>query len=356
MRKRLAFCIALAFLPRAAIAAQGTEPLKLSARIPLTNVNGRMDHLAVDIDGQRIFATAFDNHTLEVIDLRAGKQVSTTGGLNEPQGGYYDAAGKRLFVASGGDGTVKIFNATSMQLMQTTKLGQDADNVRFDARRNHVLAGYGGEKFLYGKPAREQGDGALAILDLTGKIVARIPTAAHPESFQLEKAGNRVFINVPDKMEIQVADLASNRTIAHWPATGCSDNFPMQLDESHHRLFVACREPASLMAFDTDTGKPVANLPLDPAVFSDDLFYDASKGRIYVIGRAVIPGDERAPSAGSVEVIRQADANHYQKVMSYPTGWGAQTGWFVPEWSKLIIATRRQDAARPGEILVYDVQ
>src|SRR5438067_3072881 len=286
MKSAFALCLAVTLLSGVAV-AQDIPPLKLSARIPLANVNGRMDHLAVDIDGQRIFATAFDNHTLEVIDMRTGKQVGTIRDLDEPQGAYYDAAGKRLFVASGGDGTAKVFNGTSLQLMTTAKLGQDADNVRFDARRNHVIAGYGGEKFLYGKPTREQGDGALAILDSTGKIVARIPTAAHPESFQLEKAGNRVFINVPDKMEIQVADLATNRTIAHWPAAGCADNFPMQLDEIHHRLFVACRNPTSLMAFDMTTGKPVANLRLDPAVFSDDLFYDAAKGRIYVIGRAV---------------------------------------------------------------------
>ena len=355
MKTAFAFCLALALTPGVAM-AQGTAPLKLAARIPLPNVNGRMDHLAVDIEGQRLFATAFDNHTLEVVDLRPGMRVASIRNLDEPQGAYYDAAGKHLFVASGGDGTAKVFNAATMQLTQTVKLGQDADNVRFDTRRNHVLVGYGGEKFLYGKAERQQGDGALAILDLTGKLVARIPTDAHPESFQLEKAGNRVFINVPDKMEIQVADLATNKATAHWSTMGCSDNFPMQLDEAHHRLFVACRGPAALAVFDSDSGKPVTNLPLDPAVFSDDMFYDGARGRIYVIGRAVGGADERAPSPGFVEVIRQVDANRYEKLASYPTGWGAQTGWFVPEWSKLIIATRRQDATHPGEILVYDAQ
>ncbi len=355
MKNRLALCFALVLLPGLA-AAQAPAPLKLSARIPLANVNGRIDHMGVDIDGQRILATAFDNHTLEVIDLRAGKQVATIPNLDEPQGAFYDAAGKRLFVASGGDGTAKVFNGASFQLMTTAKLGQDADNVRFDARRSHVLVGYGGEKFLYGKATREQGDGAIGILDLSGKVVARIPTAAHPESFQLEKTGNRVFINVPDKMEIQVADLATNRTIAHWPTTGCSDNFPMQLDEAHHRLFVACRGPGSLMAFDTATGKQVANVKFAPDVFSDDMFYDAAKSRIYLIGRASGGADGRAPSAGFVEVFRQTDPNRYEKIATLPTGWGAQTGWFVPEWSKLIIATRRQDATRPGEILVYDAQ
>jgi hypothetical protein len=110
------------------------------------------------------------------------------------------------------------------------------------------------------------------------------------------------------------------------------------------------------MAFDTATGKQVANVKFDPDIFSDDMFYDPARGRIYVIGRASGGADERAPSAGFVEVFRQTDPNRYEKIATLPTGWGAQTGWFVPEWSKLIIATRRQDATHPGEILVYDAQ
>lgn len=355
MKNRMALCSAVALLPSLA-AAQGVPPLKLSARIPLANVNGRMDHMAVDVNGQRLFAAAFDNKTLEVIDLRTNKQVSTIKDLDNPQGAFYDPATRRLFIASSADGTMKMFDGASLNLLKTTKLGEDADNVRYDAAHSHVLVGYGGEKFLNGRATREQGDGAIAILDTNGNLVAKIPTAAHPESFQLEKTGTRIFINVPDKMEIQVSDLANNRTIAHWQTTGCSDNFPMQLDETHHRLFVACRGPGSLMAFDTQTGKQVANVKFDPDVFSDDMFYDAAKSRIYVIGRASGGTDERAPSVGFVEVFGQSDPNHYEKTATLPTGWGAQTGWFVPEMSKLFIATRRQDTTHPGEILVYDAQ
>ena len=45
--------------------------------IPLANVSGRMDHMSVDLTGQRLFSAAFDNHTLEVIDLKTGKQVKS---------------------------------------------------------------------------------------------------------------------------------------------------------------------------------------------------------------------------------------------------------------------------------------
>jgi DNA-binding beta-propeller fold protein YncE len=84
----------------------GKDPIKL------TKVEGRMDHMSIDVKGQRLFATAFDNHTLEVIDLKTNRQIHTIPNLSEPQGAYYDAATNRLFVACGGDGTVKIVYAT----------------------------------------------------------------------------------------------------------------------------------------------------------------------------------------------------------------------------------------------------
>src|SRR5205807_5780819 len=154
----------------------------------------------------------------------------------------------------------------------------DADNVRYDARGKHIVVGFGGEKFLAGKVTRPGGGGAVAILDLMGKKIAEIPLDAHPESFQLEKIGTRVFVNVPDHQEVEVADLVKGTVLARWPVTACTTNFPMSLDEGHRRLFVGCRLPARLVVFDTESGKIVAS----PAMVehTDDLFFDASKARI----------------------------------------------------------------------------
>lgn len=259
-----------------------------------------MDHLGIDVRGQRLFATAFDNHTLEVIDLKTGRQIHTISDLDEPQGSLYDPENNRLFEANGGDGTVKIFDGTTYKLLQTVTLDLDADNIRYDARSKHVVVGYGGEKFLAGKVARPGGGGAMAILDSSGKIVGDIAMDAHPESFQLERMGSRVFVNVPDKQEVEVADLVKGAVLARWPVT-CTTNFPMALDETHHRLFVGCRLPARLAVFNTDTGKIVAS----PAIVehTDDLFFDAGKGRIYILAKGSSrPGRRRIPITMSASV------------------------------------------------------
>jgi hypothetical protein len=80
-----------------------------------------------------------------------------------------------------------MFDGTTYQLLQTVTLDLDADNVRYDAKNNHIVVGYGGEKFLAGKVTRPGGGGALALLDINAKQIDNIDMDAHPESFQPER-------------------------------------------------------------------------------------------------------------------------------------------------------------------------
>jgi hypothetical protein len=202
-----------------------------------------------------------------------------------------------------------------------------------------VIVGYGGEKALRGRP---KGSGALALLDSNGKQSGEIAVDAHPESFQLEKNGTRVFVNVPDKSEIQVVDLVQNTTIARWPTTAATTCFPMALDEAHQRLFAGCRKPARLLVVEMATGKTVAS----PEIVgdTDDLFYDAARSRVYVIG-----------GQGFVDVLQQKDADHYDRIARYRTPPGTRTGLFVPDWGKLFAAVPHR-GAQGSEILVYEAK
>src|SRR5882724_12492226 len=274
------------------VRGQQSQPLSLTSRIDLANVNGRIDHLSPDLNGQRLFMAALGNHTVEVLAAGSGKRLRTLTDLAEPQGVYYDPGSNRLFVACAKDGAIKVFDAGSFQLIETVKFSGDADNIRYDARGHRVIVGYG--------------DGALAFLDSNGKKTGEIPLDAHPESFQLEKTGTRVFVNVPDQKEIQVADLAKNALLAKWPVTSALKNYPMTLDEAHHRLLIGCRSPARLLVIDTETGKQTAAVEI--VGDTDDLFYDVAKGRVFVIG-----------GQGFVDVFTQKDADHYNRIAHQAT-------------------------------------
>src|SRR5919197_1132431 len=86
--------------------AQSNEPLRLEKTIPLPDVQGRIDHMSVDVKNHRLFMAALGNNTVEVIDIKNGTRIHTISGLREPQGVLYLSDVNRLYVANRDDGTL----------------------------------------------------------------------------------------------------------------------------------------------------------------------------------------------------------------------------------------------------------
>jgi DNA-binding beta-propeller fold protein YncE len=129
--------LALALLTRTAHAQEGA-PLRLVQTIPLPHVEGRIDHLAVDLQGQRLFVAALGNNTLEVLDLQAGTHLHTITGLHEPQGVVFLPESNTIVVTNGKTGMCEIFDGTSFAHRTAIKLASDADNIRYSAA-THTL-------------------------------------------------------------------------------------------------------------------------------------------------------------------------------------------------------------------------
>ena len=185
--------LVLAFLILLRASAQEEKPLRLAQTIALPAVEGRIDHLAVDVQSQRLFLAALGNNTLEVIDLKAGKVIHTVKGLREPQGVAFVPEANAVYVANGGDGNCEAFAADSLAPLRGAKFSGDADNLRYDPGAKLLYAGYG--------------DGAIGIFEaLTGKIVGDIKLPAHPEAFALEQAGARIFVNIPKAKHVAVIE------------------------------------------------------------------------------------------------------------------------------------------------------
>ena len=248
-------------------------------------------------------------------------------GLREPQGVLYLPDVDRLYVANGNDCTLRVFKASSYELLKSIDYGDDADNVRYDAEKNRVYVGYG--------------RGALGALDLDGNKEGDIKLDAHPESFQLEKNGSRIFVNLPDSRKVAVLDRTTRSVVASWGTGAALSNFPMALDEANHRLFIVCRVPARLVVLDTHNGKIVATLPA--VGDSDDVFYDSERQRIYASG-----------GEGAIFAYQQQDADHYRKIAQIATVKGARTSFFSPELKRLFVAARRQ-GTEPAAIRIYEV-
>jgi len=305
--------------------AQTLPVLHLEREIPLPGVQGRIDHLSVDLVGQRVFLSALGNGTVEEIDLAQGRRAAEIKGLEEPQGILYLPSNSVLYVASGGDGTVRSYDGRTLQPLKSVSLGDDADNLRFNPVRNTVLVGYG--------------SGAIAELglDLSRRGEVRLP--AHPESFQVAADGGRLFVNLPRNLSLAQVDLEKGTANAGWAHPGELANFPMAWDEQHARLYIACRTPARLITIDAATGKVLQRIPT--VGDADDLFYDPARHLLYVIG-----------GEGYIDVVRADAGGQLASVAHVPTAPGARTGLFVPQRNELLVAAPRR-GEQPARVLIY---
>lgn len=308
------------------IAGMDAQTPKLTHSIPLPGVEGRIDHMSLDVASGRLFVAALGNNTVEVVDLKARKVARSLGGFSEPQGVLFVPEFNRLYVANGGDGAVRVFDGTSYASVATVKFDDDADNVRYDPGARQVYVGYG--------------SGALGIIDpAKDTVVGTIALTAHPESFQLERNGPRIFVNLPRSHTVAVIDRTSRQVAGHWSLGLAAANFPMALDEPHHRAFVGCRAPARLLVFDTQSGREIAKLELHGDC--DDVFYDPARDQVYA-----------SCGAGFLDVFATAYPDHPALRESVKTIDRARTSFFTGD--QIYVAVPRE-AGTDAQLLVYDL-
>jgi YVTN family beta-propeller protein len=291
----------------------------------LGDVSGRIDHLAVDLQGRRLFVAELGNDTVGVIDLEQHRVLQRISGLREPQGVAYVPASATLVIANAKDGAVNFFSGSPLAPVGRVKLKDDADNIRVLPDGRGVAVGYG--------------SGGLAIIDAAERALrSDVPLAEHPEGFQIDPKTNRVFVNVPDAREIAVVDLTQSRQVASWKVATARSNFPLAWLPGHGEVAAVFRSPARLVRIRAADGTIVGDQETcgDP----DDVFEDGRRGRLYVIC-----GD------GNVDVLgRQGDA--YQRLARIPTVSGARTGLFVPELDRLFVAIRAR-GREPAAVWVF---
>jgi DNA-binding beta-propeller fold protein YncE len=331
-KRRVIVALALLFSFSVASAENGAA-LKLVQTIPLPEVDGRIDHFAIDVKGRRAFLAALAKNTIEVVDLRVGRVNHTIPGFAKPQGVLFIPKFNKLFIASGADGSVKTLDGTTLAVIHAASVSLGADAIGYDPRSKEIYVGSGGVD-----ANKEQGD--LTVFNVAnGAQVVALTTDAHAGGSVVEGQGERVFVLVPEKAEVVVLDRKTKAQVAKWTIPGIQKDVAIALDEKSRRLFLGVRTPASIVVLDSDSGTVVASVPTVATL--DGLSFDSATRRIYTSG-----------GEGFVDVTQQIDADHYERIARIPTGPIARTSVFVPEWHQLYVAVPR-DKERGAELRVF---
>lgn len=288
--------------PRSVSARDASSPLHLEREISLPGVKGRIDHLAIDLPGKRLFVSEVGNGSVEVIDLASGRSLIRIGALNGPQGiAWLPASGEFLVACE--DGTVHFYSGRDYRETATIGLGSDADDVRVDPRNGRAVVGYG--------------DGGLAVIDpASHRVVSRIQFKGHPEGFAL--AAGKAWVNDPDDGAVLALDLDDGKLLARWPTGLRRYNFPMALSADDKQVVIAYRLPAAMARIDAADGAVVA---------TQDTCGDADD--VYALGDRVLV----VCGAGAVDVLRGDGSTIRVKTRA-----GARTGLYAPELDTLFVA------------------
>jgi hypothetical protein len=298
----LALFLGQAFAQPAATPAPSPDPsapapLTLRTRIPLPGVYGRMDHFGWDTKRGILIVSALGNDTVEIVD--SWRRVRSITGPEHPQASVYIPGVDRIAV-SNQSGKLNFYDAASYALVKTLdfRANADTDNMRYDPASKHLFVGYG-----------RGANGALATVDPAAmERLREFRLGGHPESFQLEQDGSRIFVNLPDQSAVGVIDQKTG-AVTKWRIAGHTNTHAMALDEANRRLFTASLQPGGFSVIDTETGEVVARLPCVLGV--DDLWFDAARRRIY------------APGAGAVDVFQQESPDRYSLFARIPAAAGA---------------------------------
>lgn len=325
MKTSILSTIVLSLSVAVAHAEVSAPALKLVGSIPMPGVIGRIDHFSIDLQHQVVYVATLGSNSLQIISLKEKKVIGSIAGLKEPQGVVYVPENGRLYVANGGDGSLRIYDGASLKPIKTAAFVDDADNLRYDSATKTLWLGYG--------------RGAVAHLDLDGKKLGEVELGEHPEAFSLERNGTRMYVNVPREREVAVVDRKTMAVVATYGTGAASGNYPMAFDEDGQRLFLGCRTPAMLVILDAKNGKAVSQLPT--VATTDDLFFDSALQRVYVLG-----------AGGAVAIYGKSGEGSYSRIARVETAPGGRTGLLIPELQELLVAIP-QNGAAPAKVLLY---
>jgi len=366
---KICLVVLCAFCTVAAVPAHGQTdpPLKLVQTIPLPNVEGYFDHMAVDIKGQRLFLPGEHQRTIEVIDLHTGKVIHTiTGFGGDPRKTIYLPETNQIWVDDG-DSTVKAFNADTYELVKNVPLtGHDKDK---DSRKVPDNGVYDPTAHLFYLGDRSDSTpnagpkGSIEIVDIkNGTLVGSIDVEGkNPAGLVLDPSSSKLFVVMGDTSQVVVIDREKRTVIASWPITGGPEPHAVAIDAPNRRLFIGSRvkrshiyKPGKLVVMNADTGKVIDAIDTEGGV--DEVEWEPHARRIYYTG-----------TTGFVEVFKQIDADHYQSLGKAATGAIAKTSLLCPELNRFYSAVPKHVILTPpvpeskeatiedAKVMVYEV-
>jgi DNA-binding beta-propeller fold protein YncE len=315
-RHRIAAALLIAALSAASAVAADLPKLSVLATIPAAD--GGWDKAAIDDATHMLFVARSNGVT--AVDLTSGKVTPKFVDGKRLHSVLPLADGKAIST-NGGDNTATLFESATGKVIASIAIGLDPDTAVFEPISGLVLVTDGH-------------DGEITLIDAkTGTSPGKIPVGGRLGGAAVDGHG-LAFVNVQDKPEIAVIDIAQHKVTARYPLTGCERPMGLALNPATGVLVAACANRTALAVRSKD-GSIAATLAIgeraDTALFDPArklFFVSCGEGNLAVIGEA----------GGAPAVIG-----------TIPTANGARTATLDPKTGKFYLPTADFSAPAEGE-------
>jgi DNA-binding beta-propeller fold protein YncE len=303
--------------------AVASDALVLKQTIPLQGVPGKLDHLAVDSDGQRLFVANKPNNTLDIVDLKTGKLVKQIPDQGKVSGVAYAKDLDTIYVGNGA-GTCNAFSGKDYKQLFSTP-APNADNVHYHSDLKLVYVGQ---------------DEILSALDAkTGDVKAKIELPGAVHGFKIDKKAGKIYAVLTKPNLLAVVDIASQKVVDKYPLTLSDAGSPIAQDAENGLLFVGCpKKQPMVIVFDSKTGKELESVVIPAGI--DDLHFDSKRNRLY------------ASCSDSALVVIEKLGGKYDVVARLDTPKDSRTcAW---KDGKLYLGVPKQEGTAGPEVRIYE--
>jgi DNA-binding beta-propeller fold protein YncE len=334
----IALAASLAVGPAQSAPADSPFILERTLTIPAVPPGPYSDYLALDPAGKRLFATPQAAKAVAVLDLGSGQVLKMITGIGNSHGIYYSGALRRLFVADGASGDIKVYSGETYALLKTIPLARGADWLTFDPRSKFIYVNNGGE---------DAGMDHSLISAVNTESLEKIADIAIPtpglEASVIDADKELLYVNLVDEAAVAVVDLTKRNVKSTWKlAEGGHRNMAVALDSVRGRLYVACRDSAmhgSIIVLDTANGRQMAILAIGG--WADGIFVDQQRQRIYV-----------STGVGHLETYTIEAHDVYRRLEPVDTAVMAKTGIYSSELDRMYVSVPHLGGT-PAQVMIF---
>ena len=228
--------------------------------------DGRWDYVRVDAAHNRVLVAHGTSVTAVDLATRAVTTGLTPGLL------LHDAmpVNGEVLVTDGGAGMAVFATGRTGAPVATVQAGKNPDAAAYDAHSGLILV-------------MNHSGGDITLIDAKAHAaVGTVTVGGDLEAAVVDGAG-RAFVNVENKNQIAVVDLASRKVVARYVLTGCDGPTGIAYDAADRMLIVACDGATDFV--DARTGKVLQILATGKG--ADGVAFDAGRKLAFVpSGRA----------------------------------------------------------------------